>query len=62
MLEHFCGDFLNIDKNSDLIFKNIYSTVKECGLVSNSYESFIEKAKYIRSIEDLRLKKNIYLL
>jgi len=62
LLEHFCGDFLNIDKNSDSIFKNIYSIVKECGLVSNSHEIFIEKAKHIRSIEDLRLKKNIYLL
>lgn len=60
--EHFCGDFLNIDKNSDRIFKKIYLIEKELGISSVSQKSFIEKAKYIRSIEDLRLEKKIFLL
>ena len=60
--EHFCGDFLNIDKNSNNIFNKIYLLEKELGISSSSHKSFIKKAKYIRSIEDLRLKKNIYLL
>ncbi len=60
--EHFCGDFLNIDNNSESIFNKIYLIEKELEIASRSQTKFIEKAKYIRSIEDLRLKKNIYLL
>ena len=62
LLEHFCGDFLNIDKNSEVIFDKIYQLVKELGILTSSQKNFIKKAKYIRSIEDLRLEKNIFLL
>lgn len=60
--EHFCGDFLNIDNNSEKIFNEIYLLEKELGITSSAQIKFIQKAKHIRSIEDLRLKKNIYLL
>ena len=60
--EHFCGDFLNIDKKSECIFKEIYLIEKDQGISLNNEKDFINQAKYIRSIEDLRLKKNIYLL
>ena len=60
--EHFCGDFLNIDKNSETIFDKIYLLEKKLGITSVNKQSFIKKAKYIRSIEDQRLEKNIYLL
>ena len=59
--EHFCGDFLNIDKKSECIFKEIYLIEKDQGISLNNEKDFINQAKYIRSIEDLRLKKNIYL-
>lgn len=62
LLEHFCGDFLNIDKNSEEIFKSIYDLCYEMKFSLTSYEDFIKKAKYIRSIEDERLKREIFLL
>lgn len=60
--EHFCGDFLNIDKNSEAIFNKIYLLQKESDILLSSKQNFIKKAKYIRSVEDLRLKKKIFLL
>jgi len=60
--EHFCGDFLNIDEKSECIFKEIYLIEKDHGISLDIEQNFIKQAKYIRSIEDLRLKKNIYLL
>jgi hypothetical protein len=60
--EHFCGDFLNIDKDSEIIFNKIYSLEKELGISLNDQKKFIDKAKYIRSVEDLRLEKKIFLL
>ena len=62
LAEHFCGDFLNIDKKSESIFDKIYFLEKEIGITKNSKKTFIELAKYIRYIEDLRLQKKIYLL
>ena len=62
LAEHFCGDFLNIDKNSESIFDKIYILEKAMGISLRNQKTFIEKANYIRSIEDLRLAKNIYLL
>ena len=62
LAEHFCGDFINIDKNCESIFSDIYLLAKELNMVNSSKEDFMKKAKYIRSIEDLRLEKNIYLL
>ena len=60
--EHFCGDFLNIDEKSEHIFKEIYFIEKEQGISLINEKDFISQAKYIRFIEDLRLKKDIYLL
>ena len=60
--EHFCGDFLNIDEKSESIFKEIYLIEKDQGISLNNEKNFINQAKHIRSIEDLRLKKKIYLL
>jgi hypothetical protein len=62
LLEHFCGDFLNIDKNSEEIFKSIYNLCYDMKFSVTSYEDFIKKAKYIRSIEDERLNRGIFLL
>ncbi len=62
LAEHFCGDFLNIDLNAEKIFEQIYSMSKDIGLYSGSLNDFVCKAKYIRHIEDVRLKKNIFLL
>ena len=62
LAEHFCGDFLNIDKKSESIFDKIYFLEKEMGITKNSQKIFMEVAKYIRFIEDLRLEKKIYLL
>jgi len=62
LIEHFCGDFLNIDQNAERIFESIYTLSKDMGLCENSFEEFTKKAKYIRDIEDERLKKGIFLL
>ena len=61
-MQHFCGDFLNIDRNFDCIFKYIYNLVKELGFYNKSLDQFIFEARKIRETEDLRLQKNIYLL
>jgi hypothetical protein len=62
LMQHFCGDFLNIDRNFDCIFKYIYNLVKELGFYNKSLDQFIFEARKIRETEDLRLQKNIYLL
>jgi len=62
LAEHFCGDFLNIDLNAEDIFEKIYSMSKDIGLYTGSLNDFVCKAKHIRHIEDMRVKKNIFLL
>jgi len=62
LVEHFCGDFLNIDKSSELIFEEIFQMAKDIGIYSDSFENFKSKAKNIRRVEDTRLQRKIFLL
>lgn len=62
LTEHFCGDFLNIDKKFEQFFYLIYKTCVEMGLSNSNLVEFSKKAKYIRGLEDERLAKGIYLI
>jgi len=62
LIQHFCGDFLNIHKDLIVVFNSIYKKSVEMELFSGSFDDFSTKAKYIRNIEDVRLSKNLFLI
>lgn len=59
---HFCGDFLNIDRNSRIFFKQIYEMSIQAGIYDGNYEKFQAEAIKIRSTEDTRIRKGIFLI
>lgn len=59
---HFAGDFLNINqKLPEDFLMNLYRQLISAKAIKTSYSNFINRAKKIRELEDLRLKKKIYL-
>ena len=62
LMQHFCGDFLNIDKNFEVVFEDIYKIIIELGFYEKSLDQFIIESKRIRLSEDIRIKRNIFLL
>jgi len=59
---HFAGDFLNIDVKFEDVFEQIYTIMIKHDLYEGSLSQFINGAKRIRSIEDERLHRSIFLL
>jgi hypothetical protein len=62
LAQHFCGDFLNIDRNSVKIFKTIYEIAIELKLFTGSFSEFETEATQIRALEDQRIAADIYLV
>jgi hypothetical protein len=63
LLFHFAGDFLSIEPDlKDDFFKKLYDIVIMITQNKIEFNQFIETAKAIRRLEDLRLSKGIYLL
>ncbi len=58
---HFLGDFLNLGWNLDALRK-MYPYLMDFGLVQEDSKAGLEKARFIRRIEDERLARNIYLM
>ena len=59
---HFAGDFFNVNPEiSEDFFRNLHQQLITSNVIKSSYFNFIDKAKKIRKLEDLRLKKGIYL-
>jgi len=59
---HFAGDFFNVNPEiSEDFYRKLYQRFIASNVIKNSYFNFIDKAKKIRKLEDLRLKKGIYL-
>ncbi len=59
---HFCGDFLNINKNYIKLFGEIFNLIKPLVRDFYNYEEFVKKANEIRNLEDLRIEKGVYLV
>lgn len=59
---HFAGDFFNVNQKlpEDFVV-NLYRRLISAKAIKTSYSNFIDRAKEIRELEDLRLKKGIYL-
>jgi len=59
---HLFADLLKEDKSFELIAEKIYCLLFKNKVITNSFESFLIKAKEIKMIETERLKKRIFLI
>ena len=59
---HFAGDLLNVRRSAEGLFPELHAMLTEEGMLSGvSLEAFVERARSIRALEDLRLKERIYM-
>lgn len=60
---HFAGDFLNVYPRMDKFFPDLHAILTEKGFISGvDLSAFTAKAKGIRALEDLRLRKQIFMI
>ncbi|WDP88930.1 MAG: hypothetical protein HUN04_03955 [Desulfobacter sp.] len=60
---HFVGDFFNIyPEIPESVLSFLYETLSKNVAVRCEFRPFIEQAKKVRALEDLRLAKSIYLM
>lgn len=62
LYHHFLGDFFNVDKNiSNNLTKEIFNLMENELSLRQPYEKFLIASKKIRSHEDKRIKRGIFL-
>jgi hypothetical protein len=62
LAQHFCGDFLNIDRGSNIIFEQLYELAKKEHLFTGTFSEFEKQARTIRALEDRRIAAKIFLV
>ena len=59
---HFAGDLLKEDVGLEEIMGDLYTRLKNEGIVNGSYGTFMERATEIKEIELERLRRNVFLI
>jgi hypothetical protein len=60
---HFAGDFLDIDPAAEAIFPALHSILSNQGLIDGvDLAPFTSEAKQIRQLENLRLRRGIFMI
>jgi hypothetical protein len=60
---HFAGDFLNLDPGAEALFPDLHAVLQQEGLVPGvGLKDFTATASSIRALEDLRLRKQIFMI
>lgn len=60
---HFAGDFLDIDPGAEAVFPELHAVLSNQKLIKGvDLSSFTSKAKRIRELENLRLRKGIFMI
>ena len=62
LLPHFCGDFLNINRDFSNIFDWLYELILSVFPDIENFDEFVKIANKIRNTEDIRLERKIYLI
>jgi len=60
---HFAGDFLNLDPGAEALFPDLHAVLQQEGLIPGvGLRDFTSTASSIRALEDLRLRKQIFMI
>jgi hypothetical protein len=60
---HFAGDFMNVDPGAEALFPDLHAVLQQEGLVPGvGLGDFTAIASSIRALEDLRLRKQIFMI
>lgn len=57
---HFMADLIKMNKDYMIILKELYSLLKEKGIISLDYEESLKKAIHIKEIEEEKRRRNLY--